>query len=116
VERISKFIGSQQGYPTALLLPEYTGDESEEKPGGVDLKKLDPLFKDAARLVVLEQQASTSLLQRKFEIGFNRAGRLMDQLEAAGVVSIARGNKPREVLVLDEAHLEASVFKRLDIV
>ncbi|GHU67956.1 DNA translocase FtsK [Bacteroidia bacterium] len=106
VDKISKFIGNQNGYPSAFALPEYTGEESEDKPGSVDLSNLDPLFDEAARLIVIQQQGSTSLLQRKFEIGFNRAGRLMDQLEAANIVGQARGSKPREVLIVDEYHLE----------
>ncbi|MDR0541387.1 MAG: DNA translocase FtsK [Dysgonamonadaceae bacterium] len=114
VEKVSKFIGSQQGYLTAFELPEYTGEENEDKAGSVDLTKLDPMFRDAARLIVAEQQGSTSLLQRKFEIGFNRAGRLMDQLEAAGIVSASRGSKPRDVLVIDELHLE-QIFKTVGL-
>jgi S-DNA-T family DNA segregation ATPase FtsK/SpoIIIE len=114
VEKISKFIGAQQGYPTAFELPEYTGEESENKAGGVDLSKLDPMFRDAARVIVSDQQGSTSLLQRKFEIGFNRAGRLMDQLEAAKIVSPSRGSKPRDVLVIDEIQLE-QIFKTIGI-
>ncbi|MDR0546845.1 MAG: DNA translocase FtsK 4TM domain-containing protein [Dysgonamonadaceae bacterium] len=106
VDKISKFIGNQTGYPTAFALPEYTGDESEDKAGSIDMSNLDPLFDEAARLIVVQQQGSTSLLQRKFEIGFNRAGRLMDQLEAANIVGQARGSKPREVLIVDEYHLE----------
>jgi len=113
VEKISKFIGNQQGYPTAFELPEYTGEESESKAGAVDLSKLDPMFRDAARLIVAEQQGSTSLLQRKFNIGFARAGRLMDQLEAAGIVSAQRGSKPRDVLVIDELQLEHIFKERL---
>jgi len=114
VEKISKFIGSQQGYPTAFELPEYTGETNEDKTGALDSSKLDPMFRDAARLIVAEQQGSTSLLQRKFEIGFNRAGRLMDQLEAAKIVSASRGSKPRDVLVIDELVLE-QIFKTLEI-
>ncbi len=107
VERISKFIGEQQGYPTAFELPEYTGNDSDEKaPGAVDLSDRDPLFDEAARLIVIHQQGSTSLIQRKFSIGYNRAGRLMDQLEAAGVVGGAEGSKARQVYIQDEYHLE----------
>ncbi|GHV55905.1 DNA translocase FtsK [Bacteroidia bacterium] len=114
VEKISKCIGIQQGYPTAFELPEYTGEDNEDKIGAVDLTKLDPMFRDAARLIVMEQQGSTSLLQRKFEIGFNRAGRLMDQLEASGIVSGSRGSKPRDVLVIDELQLE-QIFKTVGL-
>ncbi len=107
VEKISKFIGDQKGYPTAFELPEYTGTDSEEKaPGTVDLSDRDPLFDEAARLIVIHQQGSTSLIQRKFSIGYNRAGRLMDQLEAAGVVGPAEGSKARQVYIQDEYHLE----------
>jgi S-DNA-T family DNA segregation ATPase FtsK/SpoIIIE len=114
VEKISKFIGVQQGYPTAFELPEYTGEDSDDKPSTVELTKLDPWFKDAARLIVVEQRGSTSLLQREFEIGFNRAGRLMDQLENTGIVSAQRGSKPRDVLVIDELHLD-QIFKTLGL-
>ena len=107
VDKISKFIGSQQGYPTAFELPEYVGDENGEKaPGAVDLSDRDPLFDEAARLIVIHQQGSTSLIQRKFSIGYNRAGRLMDQLEAAGIVGATQGSKAREVYIQDEYHLE----------
>lgn len=107
VEKISRFIGSQQGYPTAFELPEYSGDESGEKvPGAIDLSDRDPLFDEAARLIVIHQQGSTSLIQRKFSIGYNRAGRLMDQLEAAGIVGPAEGSKARQVFIQDEYHLE----------
>ena len=107
VERISKFIGDQQGYSTAFELPEYTCADSEEKtPGAVDLSDRDPLFDEAARLIVIHQQGSTSLIQRKFSIGYNRAGRLMDQLEAAGIVGAQQGAKAREVFIQDEYSLE----------
>jgi S-DNA-T family DNA segregation ATPase FtsK/SpoIIIE len=114
VEKISKFIGSQPGYLRAFELPEYTGEDNEDKVGAVDLTKVDPMFRDAARLIVAEQQGSTSLLQRKFEIGFNRAGRLIDQLEAAGIVSASRGSKPRDVLVIDELQLD-QIFQTLGL-
>ena len=107
VERISKFIGDQQGYSEAFPLPEYNGPDSEEKaPGTVDLSDRDPMFDDAARLIVIHQQGSTSLIQRKFSIGYNRAGRLMDQLEAAGIVGAQQGAKAREVFIQDEYSLE----------
>ena len=107
VERINKFISDQQGYLTAFELPEPDTDDGE---GGeshdVDMQHLDPMFEDAARLIVREQSGSTSLIQRKFAIGYNRAGRLMDQLENAGIVGAAHGSKPREVLIMDETSLE----------
>ena len=81
-------------------------DEGTPSSGDVDLKQLDPLFDDAAHLIVIHQQGSTSLIQRKFAIGYNRAGRLMDQLEKAGVVGPAQGSKPREVMVQDEIQLD----------
>lgn len=107
VEKISKYIGSQQGYPTAFPLPEYVGEEGGGGGAGLtDLSDKDPLFEDAARLVVIHQQGSTSLIQRKLSLGYNRAGRLMDQLEVAGVVGPTQGSKAREVYIPDEYHLE----------
>lgn len=107
VEQIASFIGEQAGYPTAFLLPEYVGENDGEKaPGAVDLSDRDPLFDEAARLIVIQQQGSTSLIQRKFAIGYNRAGRLMDQLEAAGIVGPFEGSKARQVLIQDEYSLE----------
>ncbi|MDR2622253.1 MAG: DNA translocase FtsK [Dysgonamonadaceae bacterium] len=105
VERISKFIGNQPSYPTAFPLPEYTGDESDKSMDDFDLSERDPLFEEAAQLIVAHQQGSTSLIQRKFSIGYNRAGRLMDQLETAGIVGPTQGSKPRDVYVLDEYQL-----------
>jgi S-DNA-T family DNA segregation ATPase FtsK/SpoIIIE len=107
VERINQFIAQQQGYVSAFELPEPDtddGDGSESRD--VDMQHLDPMFEDAARLIVREQSGSTSLIQRKFAIGYNRAGRLMDQLEKAGIVGQAHGSKPREVLIMDEMSLE----------
>ncbi|MDR1720532.1 MAG: DNA translocase FtsK [Dysgonamonadaceae bacterium] len=108
VERIVNFIGEQQGYPTAFLLPEFSGEESggEKSHGSVDLSDRDPLFEEAARLIVIHQQGSTSLIQRKFSIGYNRAGRLMDQLEFAGIVGPVEGSKPRQIYIPDEYQLE----------
>lgn len=106
VEGIAQYISSQQGYAEAFALPEYIGDSSEDRINGVDLSDRDPLFEEAARLIVVHQQGSTSLIQRKFSIGYNRAGRLMDQLEAAGIVGPTQGSKPRDVLIADEYHLE----------
>ena len=107
VERINQFIAEQQGYISAFELPEPDTDDGD---GGesrdVDMQHLDPMFEDAARLIVREQSGSTSLIQRKFAIGYNRAGRLMDQLEKAGIVGAAHGSKPREVLIMDEMSLE----------
>lgn len=107
VEEITQYIGNQQGYSHAFELPEYVGEiGGEDKLGNIDLSDRDPLFDEAARLIVVHQQGSTSLIQRKFAIGYNRAGRLMDQLEAAGIVGPTQGSKPREVFVMDEYTLE----------
>lgn len=106
VEEITKYIARQQGYPTAFFLPEYVSEDSGSELGDVDMGKLDPLFEDAARLIVIHQQGSTSLIQRKFAIGYNRAGRIMDQLEKAGVVGPTQGSKARDVLCVDELALE----------
>jgi S-DNA-T family DNA segregation ATPase FtsK/SpoIIIE len=105
VEKITSFIKSQQSYPSAFLLPEPDTDEGDGI-GVVDLSKLDELFEDAARIVVVHQQGSTSLIQRKLSIGYNRAGRIIDQLEAAGIVGPFEGSKAREVLINDEYSLE----------
>lgn len=104
VDRVTDFIGEQRGYPQAFLLPEYV-DEKELESKGFDGEK-DPLFADAARLIVQSQMGSTSLLQRRMKLGYNRAGRLMDQLEAAGVVGQNQGSKARDVLVKTEADLQ----------
>ena len=106
VERIVNFIADQPGYATAFLLPEYVGEGEAKMPGAVDLHERDPLFDEAARLIVIQQQGSTSLIQRKFSIGYSRAGRLMDQLEAAGIVGPFEGSKARQVLIQDEYSLE----------
>ncbi len=105
IEKIMEFIDSQQGYPTPYLLPEYV-DENATELGEVDLSKRDSLFEDAARIIVATQQGSTSLIQRKFSIGYNRAGRIVDQLEAAGIVGPFEGSKARQVLIMDELSLE----------
>ena len=110
VENITSFIGQQPGYETAYPLPEYVPDgEGDKASGGIDLTDRDPLFEEAARLIVLNLQGSTSLIQRKFSIGYNRAGRLMDQLEAAGIVGPAEGSKARQVLILDEFTLDKKI-------
>ncbi|WP_101543045.1 DNA translocase FtsK [Bacteroides cutis] len=106
VAEITKYIARQQGYPTAFYLPEYVDENAGNDLGDVDMGKLDPLFEDAARLIVIHQQGSTSLIQRKFAIGYNRAGRIMDQLEKAGIVGPAQGSKAREVFCVDENDLE----------
>ena len=106
VEGIAQYIGNQQGYAHAFELPEYVGEGSEDKIGSIDLNDRDPLFEEAARLIVVHQQGSTSLIQRKFSIGYNRAGRLMDQLEVAGIVGPTQGSKARDVMIADEYSLE----------
>ena len=108
VDAINEFIAKQQGYISTYELPEpqMEGDADGGSSNDVDMSHLDPLFEEAARLIVMSQSGSTSLIQRKFAIGYNRAGRLMDQLEKAGIVGAAYGSKPREVLIQDEVSLE----------
>ena len=109
VAAINKFISEQQGYPDTYELPEPMTDEGIDggsSSGEFDVQHIDPLFEDAARLIVASQSGSTSLIQRKYAIGYNRAGRLMDSLEKAGIVGQAHGAKPREVLIQDEVSLE----------
>ena len=106
VEKVCEYISTQEAYPTAYLLPEYIGENGDSGLSDVNLKDRDPMFEEAARLIVANQQGSTSLIQRKFSIGYNRAGRIMDQLEAAGIVGPFEGSKARQVLVMDDLHLE----------
>lgn len=106
VEEVTEYINHQQSYPSAFHLPEYVGEESESNLADIDMNRLDPMFEEAARLIVIHQQGSTSLIQRKFAIGYNRAGRIMDQLEKAGIVGPSEGSKARQVLCLDENDLE----------
>ena len=105
VEGIAQYIGKQRGYESAFQLPEYV-IESEKSTSSVDMNERDALFDEAARLIVVHQQGSTSLIQRKFSIGYNRAGRIMDTLEATGIVGPQQGSKPREVYISDEYSLE----------
>ena len=105
IEKLVKFIGDQRGYADGFTLPEYL-DENEEPNKEFDAKSKDEYFNDAARLVVASQFGSTSLLQRKLQLGYNRAGRIIDQLEAAGIVGPSNGSKPRDVLIHDEVTLE----------
>ncbi|KAA6342678.1 DNA translocase SpoIIIE [termite gut metagenome] len=109
VEEVTKYIAKQQSYPTAFSLPEYVGAGGENGTNEIDMGRLDPLFEEAARLIVIHQQGSTSLIQRKFSIGYNRAGRIMDQLEKAGIVGPAEGSKPRQVMYMDEKELQMKI-------
>ncbi|MCI0750889.1 MAG: DNA translocase FtsK, partial [Flammeovirgaceae bacterium] len=104
IEKICEYIGSQRGYDSAYMLPEYEDEESGAST--VDLSERDSLFEEAAKLIVMHQQGSTSLIQRKLKLGYNRAGRLIDQLEAAGIVGPFEGSKAREVLIKDDMSLE----------
>jgi S-DNA-T family DNA segregation ATPase FtsK/SpoIIIE len=105
VDELCEFIGDQRGYESAFILPEYVSDE-DEKVGDFDIKDRDSMFEEAARLVVMHQQGSTSLIQRKLSLGYNRAGRIIDQLEAVGIVGPFEGSKARQVLIPDEHSLE----------
>jgi S-DNA-T family DNA segregation ATPase FtsK/SpoIIIE len=105
VEEITDFIGLQQGYPTAFHLPEVV-DENQLEMGNFADEDKDELFEEAARIVVMTQQGSASMLQRKLKLGYNRAGRLVDQLEAAGVIGPFEGSKARKVLIADEFALD----------
>jgi len=106
VDRISEFIGNQRGYSEAYQLPEYLDEAAESAKNDFDPDDRDSMFEDAARLIVMHQQGSTSLIQRKLKLGYNRAGRIIDQLEAAGVVGPFEGSKAREVLLPDDYALE----------
>jgi S-DNA-T family DNA segregation ATPase FtsK/SpoIIIE len=106
VENICDFIGEQRGYETAYMLPEFVGDEESGSKSDVDLSDRDAMFEEAARLIVMHQQGSTSLIQRKLKLGYNRAGRIIDQLEAAGIVGPFGGSKARDVLIPDDYSLE----------
>lgn len=113
VENVVHHIKDQQAYPTAFYLPEYTAPEVDGiDAGSVDMTKRDALFEEAAYLIVANQQGSTSLIQRKFSIGYNRAGRIVDQLEVAGIIGPFEGSKARQVLVVDSFHLE-QILKNL---
>ena len=112
VERIVDFIGEQRGYPMPYQLPEYDGEEGDGNasvPGAVDLSKRDEFFEDAAKLLVMHNQGSTSLIQRKLNLGYARSGRIMDQLEVAGIVGPFEGSKARQVLISDLTELDAKL-------
>lgn len=105
-EKITEFIGSQRAYPSAFLLPEYVGEDGSDGKEEIDLSERDKMFDDAAKLVVQFQQGSASFLQRKLKLGYNRAGRIVDQLEAAGIIGQFEGSKAREVRCKDMAQLD----------
>jgi DNA segregation ATPase FtsK/SpoIIIE, S-DNA-T family len=111
VDRVTDFIGSQKGFPTAFLLPEYVGEDEASGSGGIDPSDRDAMFAEAARIIVNHQQGSASLLQRKLQLGYNRAGRIIDQLEAAGIIGPFKGSKAREVLIKDIVTLEQFLDK-----
>jgi S-DNA-T family DNA segregation ATPase FtsK/SpoIIIE len=113
VDRVTEFIGSQRGYADAFYLPEYYDETNGSDKEDYDPNDRDELFEDAARIIVQHQQGSTSLLQRKLKLGYNRAGRIIDQLEAARIVGPFEGSKAREVLVANEMALE-QFLKDLD--
>ncbi|MBP6185987.1 MAG: DNA translocase FtsK, partial [Saprospiraceae bacterium] len=105
VEEVLEAIGNQQGFPEPYFLPEYNPDNPNSR-GALDVSDLDDMFADAARIVVSNQHGSTSMIQRRLKLGYNRAGRIMDQLEGMGIVGPAEGSKPREVLIGSESELE----------
>ena len=113
IERVTRFISNQRGYTSAYNLPDYVPESDGGTAKNVDLGQIDPMFEEVARFVVQNQQGSTSSIQRRFSIGYNRAGRIMDQLEGYGIVGRAEGSKPREVLVQDIMSLEY-ILGRLD--
>ena len=108
VERVIDYIHQQRGYPTPYYLPDYQGGEGEQfgQANGVRPEELDDMMEDAAKLVIQTQHGSTSMIQRRLKLGYNRAGRIMDQMEALGIVGPSEGSKPREVLIYDELELE----------
>jgi S-DNA-T family DNA segregation ATPase FtsK/SpoIIIE len=106
VEKLTDFIGSQRGYADAFLLPEFVDESGSGNAADFSAEDIDALFVDAAKIIVLHQQGSASLLQRKLKLGYNRAGRLIDQLEAAGIIGPFEGSKARQVKITDEISLE----------
>ncbi|HXC03132.1 MAG TPA: DNA translocase FtsK, partial [Bacteroidia bacterium] len=114
VERVCEFIGSQRAYPDVFRLPEYVDENEEGGKSDFDPSQRDAMFDEAARIVVTHQQGSASLLQRKLKLGYNRAGRIVDQLESMGIIGKFEGSKAREVLVKDLASLEAMLKGPVD--
>lgn len=106
VDKITEFIGSQRAYPQPYLLPEYVDENDSSEKESIDLSQRDSFFEEAARIIVQHQQGSTSLIQRRLKLGYNRAGRIVDQLEAAGIIGPFEGSKARQVLIKDEQSLE----------
>ncbi|MDX1351141.1 MAG: DNA translocase FtsK, partial [Putridiphycobacter sp.] len=113
VEKICDFIGDQRAYPSALILPEFIGENEESSGNDIDLDERDDLFQSAAEVLVTHQQGSASLLQRKLKIGYNRAGRIIDQMEAHGIIGPFKGSKAREVLVPDLVALD-QILKNME--
>ena len=105
IEQMAEFIGNQRGYPETFLLPEYI-DENAEPNKEFDPRQIDDKFEEAARIIVALQHGSTSIIQRKLSLGYNRAGRIIDQLEAAGIVGPFEGSKAREVKIKTEVELD----------
>ncbi|MFY8184671.1 MAG: DNA translocase FtsK, partial [Bacteroidia bacterium] len=106
VEKITDFIGTQRAYASAFMLPEYVGEDGDSGKEDIDLSERDKMFDEAAKIIVQHQQGSASLLQRKLKLGYNRAGRIVDQLEAAGIIGPFEGSKAREVLIKDLQRLD----------
>jgi S-DNA-T family DNA segregation ATPase FtsK/SpoIIIE len=106
VEEVIDHIGDQQGFPEPFLLPEYSSDEDGPSGGGLNIKDVDSKFVDAAHLIISSQHGSTSSIQRSLQLGYNRAGRIMDQMEQFGIVGPAKGSKPREVLFMSVEEFE----------
>jgi S-DNA-T family DNA segregation ATPase FtsK/SpoIIIE len=112
VENVINHIANQKGYPEPYYLPEYVGDDEPINGAeGMTYAELDDMFEDAARLIIQNQHGSTSMIQRRLKLGYNRAGRIMDQLEMVGIVGPSDGSKPREVLMFNEHDLEGLILK-----
>jgi len=112
VESVIHHIADQKGYPEPYYLPEFVGDDEQiQGADGMTYAELDDMFEDAARLVIQNQHGSTSMIQRRLKLGYNRAGRIMDQLEAVGIVGPAEGSKPRDVLLYTEHDLDGLIQK-----
>jgi S-DNA-T family DNA segregation ATPase FtsK/SpoIIIE len=106
VDKITAFIGNQRGYASAFELPEYIDENADHGDDDMDIGDRDSMFEEAAHIVVMHQQGSASLLQRKLKLGYNRAGRIVDQLEKAGIIGPFEGSKARKVIIKDALSLE----------